>query len=264
MTVPEHDNAFELLRAPCLRLRGRFEDRGGPVGVFLHGFRSDSRGFKASAFRNWAEERQRSWLSFDLRGHGLSDGAFASLRLTTLLADVEAVLEWLAPRPVVLVGSSLGGWLSVLAARRRPEQVAGQLLIAPAFNFIQQYFGRLPEPLLAWWRAVGTHCFPDPYGGPGYALEYALLEDAERHDAWQPAPCFHGPVAIVHGTADEAVPFAQSEAYCAALTAPAKRLVPVPGGDHRLAGGLEALQDSLDWVWDRRAVPISQAPRPGA
>ena len=245
-----NDNAFELVRPPDLHLRGRFEDVGGPVAVFLHGFRSDSRGLKASTLRLRAREQGRSWLALDLRGHGFSDGTFSALRISTLLADVEAVLDWLAPRPVVLVGSSLGGWLAVLAARSRPQQVLGQLLIAPAFNFIQQDFGRLPESLLVQWRAQGLRSFPGRYGGPSYSLEYALLDDARRCDAWQPLLPFGGPVAIVHGTADEFVPFAQSEAFLLALSAPQKRLAPVAGGDHRLGSGLEVLRENLDWVWE--------------
>jgi pimeloyl-ACP methyl ester carboxylesterase len=129
------------------------------AGVFLHGFRSDCDGSKAIALAQHAEHRGYSWVRFDLSGHGRSDGDFTTFTITDAVRDVLAVLEALAPRPVVLVGSSLGGWLSVLAAQHAPQQVRAMLLIAPAFNFVQNFLAALPAEELRRWARQGIRRF---------------------------------------------------------------------------------------------------------
>lgn len=231
-------------------LRGVFSDPGakGPVGIFLHGFRSTWSGRKGQAVWAHAHTQGYSWLSFDLRGHGSSDGDLADLRISVLRQDLEAILAWLHPRPVLLVGSSLGGWLAALVARRCPVQVGGLVLIAPAFNFLQQIFATLPEAELAHWARTGSRHFADPYSDQSYLLGYDLLADAER-EALHPPLALSCPVAIVHGTEDEVVPARQSEDFMAGLSAPRKDLIWIPDGDHRLHEGIAPVLQQIDRYW---------------
>ena len=148
---------FTVETAPGHRVRGHFSDfNSDPVGIFLHGFRSDCAGSKAIAFAQHAQKRDYSWVRFDLSGHGHSDGDFTSFTIADALRDVVAVIDALAPRPVVLVGSSLGGWLSVLAAQHLPRRIHAMLLIAPAFNFVQNFLADLPTQELRKWERTLT------------------------------------------------------------------------------------------------------------
>lgn len=243
-------HVFSLNRDDGVVLRGRIDDPHGqgPIGIFLHGFRSHSNGRKGCALADHAHHHGRAWLAFDLRGHGRSDGSPASLRVSALCADLDAVLARLAPRPVLLAGSSLGGWLAVLAAGRHPDQVRALLLVAPAFNFIQKYFGALPPDELDRWRRRGTRRFNDQYSGDSYLLDYEMVEDAARHDVFGGRISLSCPVVVVHGDHDEVVPLAQSRRFVDEI-APAGELVAVAGGDHRLATGVPQLLAATDRLW---------------
>src|SRR5579862_5569569 len=111
----------------------------GPTVVWLGGFRSDMTGTKAQALADWATASERAYLRFDYLGHGESSGDFrAKGTITRWREDALAVLDELIDGPVVLVGSSMGGWIACLAAMARPERVAAMVLIAPAPDFTEK------------------------------------------------------------------------------------------------------------------------------
>src|SRR3954468_15428905 len=113
--------------------------RGGklPQVLWLGGFKSDMGGTKARALDDWAARRGQAYLRFDYFGHGASSGAFAEGTVSRWLADALAVLDRLCESPQVLVGSSMGAWIALLAAKARPQKVSGLLLIAPAVDFTE-------------------------------------------------------------------------------------------------------------------------------
>ncbi|MHB1950942.1 MAG: alpha/beta hydrolase [Acidiferrobacteraceae bacterium] len=237
-------------------LRGCVNDppQEGPIAVFLHGFRSDIRGHKASCLADHAAQRGRPWLAFDLRGHGNSDGDAAAPLVSSLLADLDVVLARLAPRPVMLIGSSLGGWLAVRAAERHRAQVQALLLIAPAFNFIRQHFGTLPRAEQEQWEQSGIGRFDDPYSGDSYLLRHSVLVDSDQHDVFADRSGFSCPIVILHGDRDEQVPLAQSRRFIDEL-APQGELVVIPGGDHRLSSGVPELLKAFDRLWHQAFPP---------
>lgn len=231
-----------------------------PVGVYLHGFRSHSAGNKSLALVRHAQRRGRAWLRFDLSGHGASAGRFRDFRISHAVADVEAALASpaCAHARVVLVGSSLGGWLAVLAAKRQPTRIAGLVLLAPGFDFLQRQFDAMSAAAQAQWRAEGVHTFASHYDPSHYELEYAAVTDSEHHRVLSAPLALRCPVHIVHGDADEIVPLRVSEDFLAQLTAapgcPAPAFTRVPGGDHRLSGAGTAITDAVDGVWPRRGA----------
>ncbi len=234
-------------------IAGYLRDTGtGPVGIFVHGFRSDCRGDKATALAQHAAARGYSWVRFDLAGHGESGGRFANESLSTWLANLRALASRFAPRPLVLVGSSLGAWLAVLLAREW-QTVGGLVLVAPAFNFLQRGYASLPPAQRQRWQAEGRMALPDPYGPPGatYELPYGLIEDAARHDVLSAPVALACPVTVLHGSDDELVPVAIGETFFRQLSAPHKELVVVPAGDHRLTGALPEIVSAVDRVWGR-------------
>src|SRR5882757_6603404 len=126
-------------------------DGRAPTVVFLGGFRSDMTGTKAVALEAWAQKSGRAYLRFDYLGHGQSTGRFEDGTIGRWLDDSLAAIDALTTGTLLLVGSSMGGWLSLLAARARPERLAGLVLIAAAPDFTEEM---LLEQLSAADRAI--------------------------------------------------------------------------------------------------------------
>ena len=127
-----------LERPDGAKLAWRAVAGAGPTVVWLGGFRSDMAGTKAQALADWAQARGRAYVRFDYFGHGESGGDFTQGTITRWRDDALAVLEALVEGPAVLVGSSMGGWISCLLAGAAPERVAAMVLIAPAPDFTEK------------------------------------------------------------------------------------------------------------------------------
>ena len=106
------------------------EGAAAPGLVWLSGFKSDMSGTKVLELEAWAQRKGYGFLAFDYSGHGASEGRFEAGTIGEWRADVLSVLDALADGPQILVGSSMGGWMALLAALARPEKVAGLVLIA--------------------------------------------------------------------------------------------------------------------------------------
>ncbi|WP_308388424.1 alpha/beta fold hydrolase [Acidithiobacillus sp. AMEEHan] len=231
-------------------LRGYFQDSGqGVIGVFLPGFASDLNGSKSQLLASCAQQNQRSWLRFDYRGMGISDGSFAKLSISRYLEDVEAVLCALPSRPIFLVGSSMGGWVATRAAQLWPERIRALLLIAPAYNFIQDYFAALAPEAQQAWQSSGLHDWSLGSNGPVYQLGFDAVRDAARHDLLQNPPHLAIPVTILHGSADDAVPLQRSFQFADRARAQPLVIHTLRGVNHRLQGAdrqlLAAAESSL-------------------
>ena len=150
---------------------------GSPTVVWLGGFNSDMAGTKAQALADWASAQGRGYVRFDYFGHGQSSGRFVHGTISRWRDDALAVIDSLTSGPLVLVGSSMGGWIATLAALARPERAAGLVLIAPAADMTD----KLMEPELdtearAALASQGVWVRPSPYG-PGDPISRVLLED---------------------------------------------------------------------------------------
>ncbi len=247
-----HETSFSLTTRPGVVIHGRALDLGyGPVGLFLHGFRSHCDGEKAQALVAHARARAYSWVRFDLAAHGASSGALEEQTVSGWLEDALAVAERTAPRPLILVGSSLGAWLAVAMARMRRVPVAGLVLLAPAFNFLQRYYASFSEDLRRQWRADGYLALPDLYAPAGtvYRLGHRLIEDADAHDVLSSPITLPCPLTIIHGERDDVVRPSVSEAFLHQVRAPAKRLIVIPGGDHRLTAAIPRILEEVDALW---------------
>ncbi|MDR3508390.1 MAG: alpha/beta fold hydrolase [Caulobacteraceae bacterium] len=222
----EHDGA---------RLAWAKVDGAGPTVVWLGGFRSDMAGTKAQALADWATRTGRAYLRFDYFGHGESSGDFAKGTITRWRGDALAVLDQLTEGPLVLVGSSMGGWLSCLVAMARPERMAGLVLLAPAADFTERLMA--PEMDAAAQRALAEHGVwmrPSDYGDP-YPITRELLEDGAR---WSilPGPVRIGaPVRILQGGEDPDVPWRHALALAEAIEDQDLVFTLIRDGDHRLS-----------------------------
>ena len=148
----------------------------GPTLIFLPGYASDMDGGKASALDAWAAAEGRAMLRFDYGGCGLSGGDFETQTLAGWRDDVLAMIDRVVEGPVVLVGSSMGGWLMLLAALARPERVAGLVGIAAAPDFTG--WGYSEEEKLTILRE-GRLEQPNPYGEAPTVTTRAFWESGE-------------------------------------------------------------------------------------
>ena len=204
----------------------RHRPGAGPAVVFLPGYMSDMRGSKAEALDAWASARGRAFLRLDYSGCGESGGSFDEGTISRWKDDALAVIDAVAPGPVVLVGSSMGGWLALLIARERPAQVAGLVGIAAAPDFCDW------GPLAG---LDGPVELPNPYGPEPERYSAALIADG-RANRLLPGPIgYHGPARLLQGQADADVPWTLAPEIAAALGSADVQLTLVKDGDHRLS-----------------------------
>ena len=207
-----------------------------PTVVFLGGFRSDMTGTKAMALEDWAHGNGRAYLRFDYLGHGQSSGRFEDGTIGRWLDDSLAAIDSLTEGRLVLVGSSMGGWLSLLAARARPQRLAGLVLIAAAPDFTERMLlnGLSPEDRIALERD-GRLERPSQYSPESSVFTWKLVEEGRNHlllDKPLALPC---PVRLLHGQSDPDVPWEYSLQIARHIEAPDVVTTLIKGGDHRLS-----------------------------
>jgi pimeloyl-ACP methyl ester carboxylesterase len=213
------------------------QQKGRHTGVvFCGGFRSDLTGTKATALADWARARDHPYLRFDYFGHGASDGDFTDGTMSHWRGDIPHMLDTLTDGPQVLVGSSFGGWLSLMAALDRPEKVAGLVLIAPAVDMTERLmWDRFSDKARAKLEKEGLIYDPSEYDPEGYPITRALIEDGRQHLLLTKAIALDIPVRILHGQQDDAVPWELSLELASALTSQNVTLQFLKDGDHRLS-----------------------------
>jgi pimeloyl-ACP methyl ester carboxylesterase len=210
----------------CRRREGR-----GPALLFLPGYMSDMEGGKATALDEWAARQGRAMLRFDYAGCGSSGGDFEAQTLAGWRDDALAMIDSL-DGPVLLVGSSMGGWLMLLAALARPEKVAGLVGIAAAPDFTDWGFTDAQKAAI---RDQGRLAEPSPYGEQPYVTTRAFWESGEALKLLGAGIAIDCPVRLLHGTADEDVPSRISLELMERLRSSDVQTILVKDGDHRLS-----------------------------
>jgi len=214
------------------RIAFRFTQGSGPTLVFLPGYMSDMAGSKASAVFDWARARGRACLLLDYSGCGASEGDFAEGTLSGWRDEVLALIEATCDGPVVLVGSSMGGWLMLLAALAAPAKVAALVGIAAAPDFTDWGYGEAQKARLA----AGDIVLEDnPYGPDPTPTYAAFWRDGEALRLLTGEIALTCPVRLIHGQADADVPWDLSLRLAAALRSADVQITIVKDGDHRLS-----------------------------
>ncbi|MBO6604283.1 MAG: alpha/beta hydrolase [Roseicyclus sp.] len=210
-------------------------DGAGPGVVFLGGFKSDKEGTKALHLEAWARARGRAFLRFDYSGHGTSSGEFTEGTIGDWAADASAAIHALTEGPQVLVGSSMGGWIALLMARRHPERLAGLVTIAAAPDFTEDsMWAGFSDTQKAELAETGQVALPSEYGEP-YIITRRLIEEG-RDQLVLRAPLEIGvPVRMLQGTADADVDMSVALRLLDHLEGPEIRLQLVKGADHRFS-----------------------------
>jgi pimeloyl-ACP methyl ester carboxylesterase len=206
-----------------------------PTVVFLTGFRSDMSGAKAVHLEEHCVKSGRAFLRFDYRGHGISGGRFEEGCIGDWRADVLDILDQVVSGPAVLAGSSMGGWLMLLAALARRDRVRGLVGIAAAPDFTHDLI--LPKLTPEDWAVLardGVLLAPSAYG-EALPITRRLLEDGEAHRLLERPIDLSCPVHLLHGQLDPDVPWQTALRLAAAITGGAVTVELIKDGDHRLS-----------------------------
>jgi len=205
----------------------------GPCVVFLGGFKSDMEGTKAVHLRDWAKAEGRGFVRLDYSGHGVSGGAFEDGCIGDWAEDAAAVLDAVGG-PYVLVGSSMGGWISLLLARSRGD-IAGLVTIAAAPDFTEDSmwagFSHVQKAEL---KAKGQVALPSEYGEP-YIITKRLIEEGRKTLVLRAPLELPFPVRMLQGTADADVDVSVALRLLEHAKGPDMRLTLVDGADHRFS-----------------------------
>lgn len=207
-----------------------------PGVVFIHGLRSDMNGNKALALEAHCRETGRAFLCFDLTGHGAEAHRFEEGTIGTWTKDVIAVLDELTEGPQILVGSSLGGWLMLLAALARPERVAGLMGLAAAPDFTEDLiYAAFSEGQRRDLAEQGKVLIDDCYGEQPYAITKALIEEGRDHLLLRGPIDISRPTVLIQGQRDEDVPWHTALTLAERLSSQQVRVVLHKTGNHRLS-----------------------------
>jgi pimeloyl-ACP methyl ester carboxylesterase len=227
----------EYLETPSGRRIAYVRTQGqGPGIVFLGGFKSDMTGTKAVHLEAWAKEQGRAFLRFDYSGHGDSSEAFEDGCIGDWAEDAFQAIAALTSGPQVLVGSSMGGWIGLLTARRAPERVASLITIAAAPDFTERGFwsGFSDEQQQVLTRD-GQLELPSDYADQPYIITRRLIEDGRNQQVLNQPLDLPFPTRFLQGTADADVPMQWALDLLDHATSPDMRLTLVKGADHRFS-----------------------------
>tara|TARA_R110000868_G_C10698806_1_gene748946 strand:- start:31 stop:789 length:759 start_codon:yes stop_codon:yes gene_type:complete len=207
----------------------------GVTFVWLSGFKSDMSGTKVTELAAWAAAHGHGFMAFDYSGHGQSAGDFGDGTISTWREDALDAIDGLTDGPLILVGSSMGGWMALLAAVARPARVKSLVLIAPAPDFTDKLMW--PEFSDDAKREImdkGVHMRPSDYGDP-YPISRALIEDGVSWNLLDNPIEFTGPVRILQGMEDPDVPWQHAMKLVDTMTSTDLVFHLIKDGDHRLS-----------------------------
>ena len=207
----------------------------GPCVVFLGGLKSDMMGTKAVFLEDWAKREGRAFLRFDYSGHGESSGAFTDGCIGDWAEDTLAAVEALTDGPILPVGSSMGGWQSLLLVRALPARIAGLVTIAAAPDFTEDgYWASFTEAQKKTLAETGQVELPSDYMEP-YIITRRMIEDGRKQLVLRDPLHLPFPTRFLQGTADTAVSVATAVRLLEHAQGPDMQLQLVKDADHRFS-----------------------------
>ncbi|MGH1456017.1 MAG: alpha/beta hydrolase family protein [Alphaproteobacteria bacterium] len=217
---------------------------GFPVVMFLGGFRSDMEGTKALYLEEQCKARGQGFIRFDYTGHGSSGGLFEEGAIGAWRDDAKCVLDQVVRGNVVLVGSSMGGWISLLLLLERAERIAGVVGIAAAPDFTKEIEAQLTPEQMDIMMRDGRIEVPNDYSDEPYIFTRDLIEDGRKNSLLDGSYNINVPMVLVQGKMDDDVPWEKALRIQKAFDGPKTDVVFVDDGDHRLSK-----PDELEVIW---------------
>lgn len=226
----------QYLETPQSRRLAYHKTEGdGPCVVFLGGLKSDMEGTKALHLEAWAKTNGRAFLRFDYSGHGQSSGSFDEGCIGDWHEDTCAAVDQLTVGPLVVVGSSMGGWQALLLAKARPKRIQGMVTIAAAPDFTEDgYWANFDMAQKAALKAAGYVELPSDYMEP-YIVTMRMIEDGRQNLVLREPLDLPFPTRFLQGTEDTAVTTETAVRLLEHATGADIRLTLVKGSDHRFS-----------------------------
>ncbi|WP_425045579.1 alpha/beta fold hydrolase [Primorskyibacter sp. S87] len=210
----------------------------GPTVVFLGGLKSDMEGTKAVHLEAWCRQRGQSYLRFDYSGHGESSGNFEEGCIGDWHEDTIAAVTQLTDGPLLIVGSSMGGWQALLLARALPERIVGMVTVAAAPDFTEDgWWAGFSDDQKEALNATGRVELPSDYMEP-YVVTRRMIEDGRKRLVLRAPLSLPFPVRCLQGTADTAVSTETALRLLDHAGCDDMRLLLVKDADHRFSDGL--------------------------
>jgi pimeloyl-ACP methyl ester carboxylesterase len=226
-----YSGVFETKRGRKIAFRKT--EGTGPGVVFLGGFMSDMEGTKAAYLEGWAQEMGRAFLRFDYSGHGQSSGVFRDGCIGEWADDAQEIIVEQTEGPQILIGSSMGGWIALLMAKRIPEKIAGLVGIAAAPDFTEDSmwdgFSDVQKSAI---MESGYLELESDYSDAPYIITRKLIEDGRNQLILRDPLNLPFPVRFLHGTDDTDVDISVALRLLDNVTGDDVQLTLVKGANH--------------------------------
>jgi pimeloyl-ACP methyl ester carboxylesterase len=224
-------------------LRGR-----GPGIIFIHGLNSDMNGAKALTVERYARKNKLNFIRFDCRGHGKSEGKFEDFTISDWRKDILDIIDNIAKGPQILIGSSMGGWLMMLAAKARPKRIKGMIGLAAAPDFGKDLYNSLNKKNKREIYSKGITKYSS-YGFSYYLTKKFFIE-AEKNRVLQKPFRFIKPLILIHGLKDKVVNEDVPRKILKKVTGKNVNIIYLKESDHRLSSetDLKIIKHSIECI----------------
>lgn len=230
-------------------------DTAKPSIIFIHGFKSDMEGAKALAIEEFCQTKSLGFIRFDCTGHGSSSGDFLDGTIGRWSEDLISVIDDLSEGPQILIGSSMGGWLMLLSALKRPDRIAGLIGIAAAPDFTEELiWNALSEEDKEALLRDGIYHQPNEYTDSydeepePYIITQLLVEEARNNLLLAQPIKINCPIRLIHGQKDADVPVETASRIKEKLASDDVEIIISPEGDHRMSNSadIELITSTLE------------------
>ena len=206
---------------------------GSPGIIFIHGLKSDMNGLKALSIEKYAQKNKLSFIRFDCRGNGKSDGKFEDFTISDWKEDLVNIIDSLTKGPQILIGSSMGGWLMTLAAKSRPKKIFGLIGLAAAVDFGKNYYDGLSKKNKNEIKKNGITKINS--SGFSYLLRSKFFTAAKKNKILTNSFKFNKPFILIHGLKDNIVSHTMQEKIMRNTTGKNVQIIYLKSSDHRLS-----------------------------
>ena len=223
--------------------------KGRGLGIiFIHGLNSDMNGIKALTVEKYAKKNNLNFIRFDCRGHGKSHGKFEEFTISDWRRDLLDIIDHVAKGPQILIGSSMGGWLMMLAAKARPKRIKGMIGLAAAPDFGKDLYNNLNKKNKREITSKGITKYTS-YGFSYYLTKKFFIE-AERNRVLKNSFRFTKPLVLIHGLKDNVVEEDVPRKILKKVTGKNINIIYLKESDHRLSSetDLKMITQSIDYI----------------
>ena len=220
----------------------------GPGIIFIHGLNSDMNGAKALTVEKYARKNNLNFIRFDCRGHGKSYGRFEEFTISDWRKDLLNIIDYVARGPQILIGSSMGGWLMMLAAKARPQRIKGMIGLATAPDFGKDLYNALNKKNKKEITTKGITKYSS-YGFSYYLTKKFFIE-AEKNRVLNNSFRFTKPLVLIHGLKDNVVKEGVPRKILKKVTGKNINIIYLKESDHRLSSetDLKMITQSIDYI----------------